>query len=67
MGVFEDQLIGKGLLISLAVIGLVGYTIHKIVLVQPDQALPIFKEMLPYFGMVVTFYLGSRGQNTAKV
>ncbi len=65
MAIFEDQLISKGLIISLSVIALTGYAVHKIVTSQPEQALPIFKEMLPYFGMIVTFYLGSRTKPTA--
>jgi hypothetical protein len=60
MAIVEDNLIGKGLIIALAVLGIAGYLMVK-ASADPSQAAVVLKEMWPYFGMVVSFYLGSRG------
>lgn len=65
MGFIEDQLIGKGFIVAIMVIGLVG--VISVLTLTPDNGIEILKELLPYFGMAVAFYLGNRGSNTSPV
>lgn len=65
MDIMEDKLIGKGFIVAIMVIGLVGVISYKTL--TPDNGMEILKELLPYFGMAVAFYLGNRGSNTSPV
>lgn len=62
MSISEDQIIGKGFIIAIMVIGLVGMVAYRTL--TPENGMDVLKEFLPYFGMAVAFYLGDRGKNT---
>ncbi len=67
MAIFEDQIIGKGFLVALFVLGIFAFTTYKVIDADPTSAKEVFVALKEPFGYILAFYVGNRGTGlTAK-
>lgn len=61
MGFIEDQLIGKGFLVALFVLGIFAFSVYKVIDADPTSAKDVFEALEEPFGYILAFYIGNRG------
>lgn len=65
MSFIEDQLIGKGFLVALFVLGIFGFAVYKVIDADPNSAKDVFEALKEPFGYILAFYIGNRGTANA--
>jgi len=66
MSIVEDQIIGKGFIVSLFALAVFAYAVYAVIKADPTNSKEVFMTLKEPFSMILAFYLGNRGVSTSK-